>query len=198
MISMEFEEMKKIWDDQNQRPLYAIDEDALRRSIHAKSRKASFSSNFTEISLIIISVITFTIVVLKNWHESNPWAYPPVIALLLTSIYVYWGRVKRLRNEQLFDRTMLGDLDHTIYNVEYEIKRARTFPLWYLAPVIVPAFLNMYMNDASLSKWLLVGGAFILSYLVTWFGLKQFQEPKKKKLEQLRKKIMNDEWGDQD
>ncbi len=198
MISMDFEEMKKIWDDQNQRPLYAIDEDALRRNIHSKSRKASFSSSFTEITLIIISVLVFAIAIIRNWNESNPWAYPPVIALLLTSVYIYWGRVRRMKKEQQFDRTMMGELDHTIFNLDYEIKRARTFPLWYLAPLVIPTFLNMYINEAPVNKWIIVSCAFVLSYLVTRWGLIKFQKPRKKNLENLRAKIQADDWSEND
>lgn len=198
MISMEFEEMKKIWDDQNQRPLYAINEDALRRRVHAKSRKASFTSNVNEIALIIISIITFAIVAIKNIGNDNPYAYPPVIALLLTSVYIYIGRLRRKKKERQFDRTMLGDLDHALYNVDYEVRRARTFPLWYLIPVAIPAMLNMYMSGASMLKWVLVIGAFILSYFVVWFGLTKMQEPNKRKLERLREKIVNEDWDVQD
>ncbi|MDW3195605.1 MAG: hypothetical protein R8G66_24730 [Cytophagales bacterium] len=193
---MEFEEMQKIWDNQNQRPLYAIDEDALRRRIHAKSRKASLASNVNEIGLIAISIITFIIIVIKNIGNDNPYAYPPVIILLLTSVYIYIGRIKRKKKESQFDRTMLGELDHALYNSEYEIRRARTFPLWYLIPVSIPAMLNMYMNDASITKWVLVLFAFTLSYVVVWFGLTKMQEPRKRKLEKLREKILTDDWGD--
>ena len=195
MITMEFEEMQKIWDAQNHKPLYAIDENALHRRIQAKRRKASWTSNINEIGLIAISIATFLFIVIKNINVDNPYAYPPVIALLLTSVYIYVGRRKRRKKELQFDRTMLGDLEHALYNVEYEIKRARTFPFWYLSPLIFPAFLNMYMNDASAWKWVIVSGAFVLSYVVVWFGLKKMQEPNKRKLERLKEKIKNDDWG---
>lgn len=195
MISMEFEEMQKIWDHQNQRPLYAIDEDALRRRIHAKSRKASFTSNMNEIALMAISIITFVFVVIKNLGNGNLYAYPPVIILLLTSVYVYIGRIKRKNKERQFDRTMLGELDHALYNSEYEIRRARTFPLWYILPVSIPAMLNMYMNDASVYKWIFVLFAFVLSYFVVWLGLTKMQEPRKRKLEKLREKMLQDDWS---
>lgn len=196
MITMEFEEMQKIWDAQNHRPLYAIDETALHKRIQAKSRIASRKANVNELSLIAISIVTFIIVVLMNMGRDNPYAYPPVIILLLTSVYVYIGRIRRMKKVQQFDRSMLGELDQAIFNVEYEIKRARTFPLWYLSPLIIPTMLNMYMSDASLTKWVIVSGAFILSYFVVWVGLSKFQEPQLRKLEKLREKIRNDDWGD--
>ena len=196
MITMEFEEMKKIWDTQKHRPLYAIDEDALRRRIQLNSHKASRASNVNEIALILISLVTFGIVLIKNWSDPNPWAFPPVIALLVTSVFIYIGRRKRLKKALEFDRTMMGELDHALYNMNYEIKRARTFPMWYIFPVMIPSFLNMYMNDAALGKWLFVIGAFILSYFVVWLGLSKFQKPQHRKLVELREKIKNDDWGD--
>lgn len=196
MITMEFEEMKKIWDVQNHRPLYAIDEDALHRRIQAKRKKASLTSNVNELALIGISIVTFIVVIVKNIDRDNPYAYGPVIALLLTSVYIYLGRVRRKKKEQQFDRTMLGDLEHALYNVDYEIKRARTFPLWYLSPVMLPTLLNMAMNDTSITRWIIVLGSFVLSYVVVWFGLRRFQQPQRRKLVRLKEKIMNDDWGD--
>ena len=93
---------------------------------------------------------------------------------------------------------MLGDLDHTLFNVAYEIRRARTFPLWYIIPVSIPAMLNMYMTGASMIKWIFVLSAFVLSYFVVWFGLTKMQEPRKRKLERLREKIVNDDWDGKD
>src|SRR4051812_47574418 len=40
MITMEFDEMKKIWDSQNNEPLYAINEKALYNRILSKKKQA--------------------------------------------------------------------------------------------------------------------------------------------------------------
>ena len=52
---MEFEEMKKIWDSQNNRPMYAIDENSLhnivKRKINAASRKVNQTKKRTGVSI---------------------------------------------------------------------------------------------------------------------------------------------------
>ena len=53
---MEFEELQKIWDSQNNRPVYAIDEKALHNRILSKKRQAYHITNTTELLLIIVNV----------------------------------------------------------------------------------------------------------------------------------------------
>ncbi|MEL7005828.1 MAG: hypothetical protein AAFN93_24330, partial [Bacteroidota bacterium] len=155
---MEFEEMRKIWDTQNNRPLYAINEEALHRSIKSKKNKASRVSNINEIALVAIAVITAIPLLIKNISTDNLYAFPPVIVLLLTGVYVLVGRVKRKKMEKTFDQNIIGDLDQAIANMNFEISRAKTFIWWYILPLLVPSFLNMYMNNAGILKWLLVIG----------------------------------------
>ena len=53
---MEFEEMRKIWDSQNNAPIYAIDESTLYKRIKSKGNRASRIANTNEIGLTIIFV----------------------------------------------------------------------------------------------------------------------------------------------
>ena len=41
MTIMEFEDLQKIWDTQNNKPMYVINEEALHRRILSKKNKAS-------------------------------------------------------------------------------------------------------------------------------------------------------------
>lgn len=192
---MEFEEMRRIWDSQNNEPLYAINEKALHRRIKAKKNKASIVSNINEITLMAIAILTAIPLFIKNVGVDNIYAYPPVIILLLTGVYVWIGRQKRMKKEKQFDQTIIGDLDQAIANVSFEVNRAKTFIFWYLLPLSFPVFLNMYMNEASFLKWAIVIGGFILSYIVVRAGLTYSQIPNKRRLEALREKLMR-EMGD--
>lgn len=184
--------MRRIWDSQNKEPLYAINEQALHRRIKAKKNKASFVSNINEIGLIAIAIITSVPLFIKNAGVDNIYAYPPVIVLLLTGVYVWIGRKKRKKLEKQFDQSIIGDLDQAIANVSFEVNRAKTFIFWYILPLSFPAFLNMYMNEASLTKWAIVIAAFILSYIVVRIGLSYSQIPNKRRLEALREKLISE------
>ncbi|MGB3468093.1 MAG: hypothetical protein WBA74_22600, partial [Cyclobacteriaceae bacterium] len=77
-------------------------------------------------------------------------------------------------------------------NTEHEIRRAKTFALWYILPLIFPVYLNLYMKDASFITFLLVTFGFILSWFVTQMGLKYSQIPKRNRLLTLRKKLLEE------
>lgn len=189
---MEFEEMRKVWDSQNNEPLYVINESALHRSILSKKKKAGRVSDLNEIGLILIAIVTSVILLVKNADLDNIYAYPPMIVLLLTGVYVLIGRKKRKKAEGRFDQTIIGDLDQALSNVKFEITRAKTFIWWYILPISIPAMLNMYMNDASFLKWIVVIGAFILSYFVVRIGLTYSQVPHRNRLLKLREKLLSE------
>lgn len=181
---MEFEEMRKIWDSQNQEPLFAIDEAALYRRIQAKGRKASRIANMNEIGLIIIFIAT-SITLLIIERESF-YSYLSAALTFLIAIYVWVGRVRRKKAEQQFDRTMLGELDQAIFNVENEITRARTFFWWMLLPAGLPTLLNMIQAGVAPWKWVIVPVAFVLAFGVVRWELRRRFLPRKRELEGLR------------
>ncbi len=192
MTIMEFEDLQKIWDTQNNKPMYVINEEALHRRILSKKNKASWSSNVTEVGLVIVAMVTSTYIFFKRFGDGDLFAVLPGVALLLTAVYVIVSRFRRKKIEKQFDQTMLGDLDHAISNVDFEVKRAKTFIWWYIIPIAIPVFLNMYLKEASLWKWALIIGCFILSYVVVQFGLNKAQLPRKDALQALRKKLMDE------
>jgi len=192
MIIMEFEEMKKVWDNQNNEPMFIINMKAMHQTIRKKRNRAQFTSNISEWMLIAIAFITFGFVLIKQHGRINLVDNLSAIILLLTSIYVFFGRIIRKKREKQFDKTILGDLDQAISNVDFEINRAKTFIWWYLLPVALPAFFNMYIKDASLARWIFVISAFIFSYVLVNWGLKKSQLPAKRKLIVLREKILEE------
>ena len=192
MITMEFDELQKIWDTQNNKPMYVINEEALHRRIRSKKHKASYASNITELGLVLIAVVTSCYLFLKHAGSGDFFAILPGVALLLTAVYVILSRFRRKQYERQFDQSMLGDLDHAISNVEFEVRRSKTFIWWYIIPIAIPVFLNMYLKEVSLWKWALIIGCFILSYVVVQFGLNRAQLPRKRSLQALRKKLTED------
>lgn len=181
---MEFEEMKKIWNQQNNEPMYAINETALHRSIRAKRDRARHLSNINDIGLIIIAILTSVILLLTG--SNHIYDYLSAVMLLLIAGYVLIGRRGRKRVERHFDRSMLGDLDHAIANVNYEIKRNKTFIWWFMLPVGVPMFLNLVQGAAPSWKWLIILPVFLLAFGVVQWELRSKLLPRRQRLEALR------------
>ena len=191
MITMEFDEMKKIWDEQNQEPLYAINEAALHKSIQSKQKRASRLSNINDFGLMGIAVITAIAYTCISIINENPSVYDYLIPVILVGIgiYVLVGRIQRMKEERQFDRTMRGDLEHAITNVSYEAKRSKTMVWWFIVPLAVPSLLNLIQDEASWWQILAIAGAFVLSYAVVRWEFNRCHLPKKQRLEALREKL---------
>ncbi|MEO1051936.1 MAG: hypothetical protein AAFX87_14995 [Bacteroidota bacterium] len=187
---MEFDELKKVWDEQNKEPLYVFNEKALQRKIRKKRNRAQRGSNVSEIGLILIALVTGLPQLIKHINAGDPFYFMlPAIALLLTAVYVIVGSFFRKKKERQFYRSVLGDLDHAIANTQFEINRARTFVWWYITPVAVAIYIKLWLNESPWGTWLFVTGAFMLSFFVVRLGLTWKQIPKKRELERLREKL---------
>lgn len=188
---MEFEEMKKIWDSQNNQPLYAINEEALHNRVRAKLNSATRLNNKNDMGLILVALVTA--ILLHIIGEQSQSDYVASATLVLIAGYVYISRIRRVKQEQQFDRSMLGELEHAIANIDYEIRRSKTFVWWFLLPVALPSIYNLIQSDVSLWKWIVVPAAYILAIFVTQWGLKKRLLPKRKHLEALRSKIVDED-----
>lgn len=184
---MEFEELTKIWDQQNNRNLFVINEEAMHNRIRAKLKAATKLNDINDFGLIAISVLTAGAVLFVK--ENSMWNIFTAVALLLITVYIIVNRIQRKKRNKQFDLSMLGGLNHAIENVNFEVKRARTFVLWFLLPTAIPSVMNMINGNASLGKWLVIIGAYILAIFVTQLGLTKKLLPKRKNLEALRNKL---------
>lgn len=189
---MEFEEMKKIWDDQNQQTMYAINEEALHRSIQSKKKRAARLTNINDFGLALIGIITATIYIFVAIINETPtiFDYLIIVSLMLISGYVWYGRMQRKNKEFNFERTILGDLNHAIASVDYEVRRSRSMVWWFLLPLAILTVLNMSTaGDISIWKWLGIAGGFVLSYVLIRWEHNRCHKPKKRRLEALRDKL---------
>lgn len=192
---MEFDEMKKIWDAQNDETLYAINEAALHRSIKSKKERASRKTNINDFGLTAIFIATVIIYIISFIVNDTPtiFDYLNVIFLLFITGYIWYGRMRRKKQEQTFGHTMLDDLNHAISSVQYEAKRAKNIVWWFVLPAAILANMNMAQAGASLWNWIGIAAAFVLSALLTRWEYNRCHKPRLRKLEALRKKLTETE-----
>jgi len=189
---MEFEEMRKIWDTQNNEPIYVLNEKALHNRILSKKNRVNWLANINEIGLIFIAVATSSYLLNKHWGETNIYALLPTVALLLTGVYVMVSRLKRKSKVNQFDQSILGTIDHAISDADYLVNFSKTFVWWYILPVTIPVVLNMAMKDTPLWTWFFVPTCFIVSYLLVRWELNRCHLPRKTALESLRNKLIQE------
>jgi hypothetical protein len=124
---MEFDEIKKIWDAQNNQPLYVLDEKALHNRIQSKMKGILRLANVNEWALIIIYLCTAGVLLTLNsfTHAANIFMYIEAAWMFATVVYVVAHRSRRVSSSRRFDRSIHGDLDHAISIATYHVRLVR-------------------------------------------------------------------------
>jgi len=190
---MEFEEMQKIWNEQKGETMYAINENALHRSITQKKEAANKRINKVEISLIIInSLVSITLLTDAILDKEGFWDYAGAFVMLLTVVFLVIFRLKRKKAANQFDRSMLGELDHAIANTRSILQIATTMVYWYLLPVGFFSLGKMLYFGASLERWLLIIGLYTLAFFLIQWERKKCHIPRKERLLALKRRLLDE------
>jgi hypothetical protein len=133
---MEFDEMKKIWDAQNNQPLYVIDEKALYNRIQSKRNTVVKLARFTDWSLIMIYLVAGGILIGLNLSQrvANIFMYVEAVWMFGIVGYMIVSHIRRIQSSRQFDRSIQGDLDHAISLVGYQMRISQFFS-WNLLPL---------------------------------------------------------------
>ncbi len=216
---MEFNELKMIWDSQNQEPLYAMNEAALQAIIQRKNQESDrcLSRCFvTEITVgVVCGALMFGCAGALFFDGSALLAMLPrmkvaasawdIVALVVAggiwfyySAYMYRARKRRQRRVEKLDSSLRGDLERALSQTEFQIALARNVVWWGLVPVWmagalwVAALLHL---KAAPAAWAYVFmAALIIGSLVVVVVGKQRSiankfEPRRRELESLRAKL---------
>jgi len=191
---MEFEEIKKIWDMQNNETLYAINEKALHHRILSKKRSAGHIANFSELLSIFVNagIGLFILGMAIFSPGAHVFMYLMAAWMFMTTLYLIMTRIRRRKSENRFDRSMLGDLDHAISNATYQVRLSRIM-LWNSLPigVLIPFG---FWERGKLSVWILVFMLIFFAFVYYAGGWEhRIYKRKKRELEALQKKLMSEE-----
>jgi hypothetical protein len=170
---MDFDELKVIWDTQEEQPLYAIDEVVLNRVLSKKRRKLARLIFWQELQTYVAAAFSVGVIVLiicldyfgvswKTGHqvELSRW---DALALIVSAAlwlrfacHIFNGRQKQKRLERKSAPTLLDRIDSDISQVEFQI-RVREQILWHYLSVYagVWLFLLVIIHITGQSVWLM-------------------------------------------
>ena len=186
---MEFEEMQKVWDEQKGENMYVINESTLHQSVSRKKDAASRRINKVEIGITLINSTVAIILFNRALNNPNIWDFLTSALIGLTVVYVLHFRWKRQKEERTFDRTMLGELDQAISYTKYIIKFSYMMAVGYILPMSIFYIVQMIDEGASLKRWLIIGGAYLLAFLLVRWERRKQHIPRKTRLLALKKKL---------
>lgn len=189
---MEFDEMKKIWNEQSNEAFYGINEKALHDRILSKKKTAFHITNISELLWIIGNSVAgcfiLGISVLKP--EVNIFMYLLAIWMLGSGLYVLVCRIYRIRTSHHFDRSMRGDLLHAIAMATYQVRFSQ-LGRWSILPVGIFVLLGVWEGGKPL--WLIIGILIffmLINFATAWEH--NIYKAKKNELEVLQSKLENE------
>ncbi len=184
---MEFDEMKKIWDAQNNQPLYVIDEKALQKRIQRK--KTSVLVTISEWLLIISYVVVIGLLVGRNPFKPgvNIFLYLEAVWMFAIVVFLVLIHIRRIKAGRRFDRSIHGDLDHAIHLISYQMRTSQ-ITRWNLLPLgaIMIAFCWKAGKSFLISAVILV--AYTLVFYAVSIGLRM-NKRRKRELQVLKEKL---------
>ena len=187
---MEFDEMKKIWDGQNNQPLYTIDEKALQKRIQRK--RHSFFVNISEWILIIGYFGAAIVLAGLNRFvlpKANIFLYLEAAWMFAIVVYFVVVHIRRIKAGRRFDRSIHGDLDHAIHLINYQM-RISQITRWNLLPM--GALMILAFSGWEARKLFEISAAILVVYTLTFYASSKgirANERRKRALQVLKEKL---------
>lgn len=190
---MEFDEMKKIWDSQNNEPLYSINEKALHNRILSKKKQAHHITNTSELLWIIGNIGAGCFILGVNFFKQSGsiFMYFLFTWMFTIALYLLVSRIRRIKENYRFDRSMRGDLDHAISMATYQVRLSQ-LGRWNILPIGIFILLGVW--EGGKSFWIAVGILIFLAlayYAAGWEH--NIYKARKRELELLQQKLENED-----
>lgn len=189
---MEFDELQKIWDTQNKQPLYVINEQALHNRIVTKKHQVIHIAVITEWILIIANTASGAFVLQQNvtGRRGLVFAYLLALWLLSTALYVLVNRIRRMREQKQYNRSLSGDLQHAIATAGYQVRISHIMR-WNTLPIGLLVLFGSWEGGQSILFLAVVGLFFVLVFFASGWEMGIYRN-KKKELQVLQHKLQED------
>ena len=186
---MEFAEMKKIWDAQNNQSLYTIDEKALHNRIQSKMNTVRHFTSISEWLLILINLGTGAILLVDNPFTPGSNIFLGLEAVWMFAIvgYLVVHRIRRIKAGRRFDRSIHGDLDHAISIAGYQIRLSQIVR-WNFLPMGAIMIASGWESGKLFMVSVIILVSYALAFYVTSKGY-QSNKRRKRELHVLKEKL---------
>lgn len=191
---MEFEDMKLIWDSQNNEPLFAINQEALHARIQRKSHSINRSLDLVDWIMIGVNLVVGLVLIVDQWQDQGQ-AFEFVMPFVYLAFFVYaiYRRFARRQEIRGFENSVLGELEKALWQSDYLIKQSSSMVFWYLVPVLLLANVTMILNGKPLWALFVTIVVVPLAYFGGRWEVNKWHLPKKRELEGLREMLLKAE-----
>jgi Flp pilus assembly protein TadB len=186
---MEFDELQQIWDCQDSRPLYTIDEKVLHDRILLKKKQAHHITNTSELLLIIVyGGAGCFLLGINGFHRgSNFFMYLLAAWMFGNSLILLMSRIRRIKRNNRFERSMRGDLDNAISIATYQV-RLSLLMRWNVFPIVILILLGYWEGGKSI--WITIGTLIFFAFAYYAGGFEyRFYKARKRELQLFQKDL---------
>ncbi|MGC3943111.1 MAG: hypothetical protein QM762_01005 [Chryseolinea sp.] len=185
---MKFEEIKTIWESQNTKPMYTMNESLLYQQVIDRQRSVSHFMRISELLLILVNLGSAIFIFSVTLGSSNnisllilgTWA-------LMSASWILYQRYRRLKGDHNFDRSLQGEIGYALSIANYLVRLAH-LGRWNAIPIGALTLSALWESGKS-SWWLMaIVLLFVLSYIAAGWETNIYIG-KKNELESLKRKI---------
>lgn len=191
---MNIEELKKVWDSENQKLLYTIDEQAMDQIILKKSesanRKGEIIENFIFWMNIIVPLILLTLLVVAK--QDNMGTYLTCGFMFSAAAYIQIMKAKRRKMDDAIGSSVLDHLDQAIYNATQIAKITNNLLKWYITIIGLLSMLVLYLDQVHWGFLLGMAVVFVVAFLAGRWEQKAWHEKRRDDLIALKAKVLGD------
>ncbi|MEM9367084.1 MAG: hypothetical protein AAGD07_13905 [Planctomycetota bacterium] len=208
---MDIEDLKVVWDQQNDQPLYVVDPDALHASVEKRTARIDEAVGVYEFVMIGVLLFVGGMSAGKRLVTSSVLDWLDWVTIVLTVLVavasagmLFRQRQRRLHQERDFESTMIGDVDRAIFQLDLQASRLKSFHYWFALPMALVLILRLAktefrLHDLFARETLSVLAMYVLSlavcYVSIWFELRWQTLPSRKRLVSIRAKLASDPRG---
>ena len=205
---MNFEDLKIVWESQNEEPLYTINEDGLHSILRRNGRRFKRSIFLRDLREIGISLAMFLMLLyagIPDYGLLKDLVLWEIVAMftaaglwLFYALYMLVHRKRQESRERQYPSSLRGDLDREIAQTEYQIRMAKNILWWGLLPTWVAALLVILVTvESGWARLLLILAVLLYMFVIELWTkkrpIKRVFLPRKHELESLRDKLANPE-----
>jgi hypothetical protein len=185
----EFEDVQRIWNSQEKANYYILNEEAMAKRIAAKKKQTLRIMDFSEWLLIIVNLASGGFILGSNFPGTNGTLFPHLMAvwMLGTAAYIIANRIRRMKSDKQFDRSVRGDIAYAISVATYQVRLSH---LMRLNVIPIGAFITLGIWFSGKSIWIAVGTISFLAMAYLLGGWEHgIYKSRKRELEILKGKL---------
>ena len=161
----------------------------MHNRILSKKKQSYHITNTSELLLIIVNMAAglFVFTLNLSGKDVNIFMYLLAAWMLGISWYLLFSRIRRLKRDNQFDRSMHGDLNYAISLATYQV-RLSLLGRWSILPIGIFTLLGLWQSGKSV--WIVV--AILIFFLFTNYAAgweHRIYTSRKRELEILKKKL---------